>query len=94
MGYNEKILDVRNDINNRNYEIAISKLENMLKESNVKEVEDEKTHIIHLVIMLRKLYLIIYTNQKNKYLSRTKYFRDILLFRFYKYRFKKLRLGS
>lgn len=42
MGYNEKIMDVRNDINNRNYEIAISKLENMLKESNVKEVEDEK----------------------------------------------------
>lgn len=41
MGYNEKIMDVRNDINNRNYEIAISKLENMLKESNVKEVEDE-----------------------------------------------------
>ena len=35
-------MDVRNDINNRNYEIAISKLENMLKESNVKEVEDEK----------------------------------------------------
>ena len=42
MGYNEKIMDVRNDINNRNYEIAISKLENMLKESDVKEVEDEK----------------------------------------------------
>ena len=42
MGYNEKIMDVRNDINNRNYETAISKLENMLKESNVKEVEDEK----------------------------------------------------
>ena len=41
MGYNEKILDVRNDMNNRNYEIAISKLENMLKESNIKEVEDE-----------------------------------------------------
>ena len=42
MGYNEKIMHVRNDIKNRNYEIAISKLENMLKESNVKEVEDEK----------------------------------------------------
>lgn len=41
MGYNEKIKDVRNDLQNKNYEIAISKLENMLKESNVKEVEDE-----------------------------------------------------
>ncbi len=41
MGYNEKIMEVRNDISNKNYESAISKLQNMLYESNNKTVEDE-----------------------------------------------------
>ena len=65
MSYNDKINEVKNELKNNNFESAISKLENMLKEVNQKNVENENnTYYAFGNYAEETIFYTIYGNKK------------------------------
>lgn len=65
MSYNDKINEVKNELKNNNFESAISKLENMLKEVNERNVENENnTYYTFGNYAEEAIFYTIYGNKK------------------------------